>query len=317
LLAIECFSRAYYTIVPIVPSDRGTYAEGASSIGDHMATQQSRLLFSTAMLLVVSFPGSAQSQSAAPSSAADLVKAVIRTELNPPDATQIRWKYLLDKEVDGKQETRQVVEIKSGSLDRLIAIAGNPLSDAQQRDEVARIQRLSHHPEEQRKLEQTRRKDSEQCNAFLRMIPDAFLFDYAGNSGSLVKIAFKPDPRFNPTSREAKVLHEMAGEIWVDAQQHRLVSIRGQLMNEVKFAGGLLGHLEKGGQFTVKRSEIASGDWELTDMAINMHGKILLLKTISVQQKELHHNFERVPDDLNLPDAAGLLLKQSLVADKR
>ena len=67
----------------------------------------------------------------------------------------------------------------------------------------------------------------------------------------------------------------------------------------------------------MKRTEIVSGDWELTDMAINMQGKILLLKTISVQQKELHRNFERVPDDLNLPDAAGLLLKQSLVADKR
>src|SRR5260370_14121263 len=187
-----------------------------------MAIQQSLLMFSTAMLLVVSWPGSAQSQSAAPSSAADLVKAVIRTELNPPDATQIRWKYLLDKEVDGKQETRQVVEIKSGSLDRLIAIAGKPLIDAQQRDEVARIQRLSHHPEEQRKLEQTRRKDAEQCNAFLRMIPDAFLFDYdyVGNSGSLVKIAFKPDPRFNPTSREAKVLHEMPGVVMGEAPPH-------------------------------------------------------------------------------------------------
>src|SRR5260370_29638214 len=94
-----CFSRAYYDIVRIVPSDRGTYAEGASSIGNHMAIKQSRLLFSTAMLLVVSCPGSSQSQSAAPSSAADLVKAVIRTELNHPEATQIRWKYLLDNEV--------------------------------------------------------------------------------------------------------------------------------------------------------------------------------------------------------------------------
>jgi hypothetical protein len=288
-----------------------------SSTGDRMTITQSRRLFSSAVVLVVSCTSSAQSQSEAQVPAADLVKTVIRTELNAPVATEIRWKYLLDKEVDGKQETRQVVETKSGSLDRLIAIAGKPLSDAQQRDEVQRIQRFSHHPDEQRKLEQTRRKDAEQCNAFLRMIPDAFLFEYSGDSGSLVKIAFKPNPRFNPPSREAKVLHEMAGEIWVDAQQHRLVSIRGQLMNEVKFAGGLLGHLEKGGQFTVKRTEIGSGDWELTDMAINMQGKILLFKTISVQQKELHRNFERVPDDLNLPDAAGLLLKQSLVADKR
>ena len=282
-----------------------------------MTIAQSRMLFSSAMLLVVSCTSSAQSQSEAQLPAADLVKAVIRTELNAPVATEIRWKYLLDKEVDGKQETRQVVETKSGSLDRLVAIAGKPLSDAQQRDEVQRIQRLSHHPEEQRKLEQTRRKDAEQCDAFLRMIPDAFLFDYAGESGDLIKLIFKPNPVFRPPSREGKVLHEMAGEIWVDAKQQRLVRIKGQLANEVKFAGGLLGHLEKGGQFTVKRTEVAPAHWEVTEMAVNMRGKALLFKTISVQQKELHQNFERVPDDLTISDAAAILLKQSLIAARR
>jgi hypothetical protein len=36
-----------------------------------------------------------------------------------------------------------------------------------------------------------------------------------------------------------------------------------------------------------------------------------------VQQKEVHSNFERVPDDLSLADAANLLLRQTLVASKR
>jgi hypothetical protein len=48
-----------------------------------------------------------------------------------------------------------------------------------------------------------------------------------------------------------------------------------------------------------------------------MRGKALLFKTISVQQKEVHSNFQPVPDDLSLSDAAGLLLKQVLVAAKR
>jgi hypothetical protein len=282
-----------------------------------MTPMQSRLLFPGTIVILGSCVGWAQSQSANQLSPGDLVKTVIRTELSSSDATDIHWKYLLDKEVDGRKETREVVETKSGSLDRLIAIAGKPLSEGQQRDETERILRLSHNAEQQRKLEQSHRKDAEQCNAFLRLIPDAFLFEYAGDEGSRVRITFKPNPHFDPPSREAKVLHEMAGEISVDPRQHRLVSITGQLMNEVKFAGGLLGHLEKGGQFTVKRTEIVSGDWELTEMAVNMHGKLLLLKTVSVQQKELHRNFVRVPDDLGLPDAAGLLLKQALIADKR
>jgi hypothetical protein len=136
------------------------------------------------------------------------------------------------------------------------------------------------------------------------------LFEYAGESGSLVKLIFKPNPAFRPPSREGKVLHEMAGEIWIDAKQQRLASINGQLMDEVKFAGALLGHLEKGGQFSVKRTEVTPAHWELTEMAVNMRGKALLFKAISVQQKELHRNFERVPDDLTISDAAALLLKQ-------
>jgi hypothetical protein len=273
-----------------------------------------RFMFAAVILLLISRFATAQVHSNAPLSPADLVKAVIRNELNPSDITDVRWKYLLVKEVDGKEETREVVETKSGSLDRLIAIAGRRLSIGQQRDESERILRLSHNPEEQRKFEQTRKKDAEQCDAFFKMVPEAFLFEYAGESGKIIKVNFKPNPAFEPPSREGKVLHEMAGEIWVDVKQQRLVSITGRLMNEVNFAGGLLGHLEKGGQFAVKRTEVAPAHWEVTEMTVNMQGRALLFKTISVQQKELHQNFERVPDDLSIADAATILLKLSLIA---
>jgi hypothetical protein len=278
---------------------------------------QSRFILATLILLLVSSFVTAQSQSNVPLSAADLVRAVIRSEVNSSNVAKIRWKYLLVKEVDGKQETREVVETKSGSLDRLIAIAGSPLSAGQERDETERILRLSHNPEEQRKLEQIRKKDAEQCGAFFKMVPEAFLFEYAGKEGNVVKLSFKPNPAFRPPSREGKVLHEMAGEVWVDANQQRLVSINGHLINEVKFAGGLLGHLEKGGQFAVKRTEVGPAHWEVTEMTVNMQGKALLFKTISVQQKELHRNFERVPVDLTIADAAAILLNQSLIAANR
>jgi hypothetical protein len=276
-----------------------------------------RFTLAAVTLLLLSCLAAAQAQPAVQLSPSDLVKAVIRRELNPSDVTEVRWKYLLVKEVDGKQETREVVETKYGSLDRLLAITGSPLGAGQERDETERILRLSHDPEEQRKLEQIRKKDAEQCDAFLKMVPEAFLFEYAGKEANFVKLNFKPNPAFRPGSREAKVLHEMAGEVWVDANQQRLVSIKGRLINEVKFAGGLLGHLEKGGEFAVKRTEVAPSQWELTEMMVNMQGKALLFKTISVQQKELHRNFERVPDDLTLADAAAILLNQSLIAANR
>jgi len=278
---------------------------------------ESRIALAAGIFLASSLALSqTQSVPAPKQPAAALVKAVIQRELKPSDSDS-RWKYLLYKQSDGKQETREVIETKSGSLERLIEVGGKPLTESQKRDETERILKLSHNPAQQRRMEEARRKDAQQCDAFMKMIPDAFLFDYAGTSGNLVKVTFKPNPQWNPPSREGRVLHEMAGEIWVDPKQQRLVSINGRTINEVKFGGGLLGHLEKGGQFTVKRAEIAPGQWELTDLMVNMQGKVLLFKTISVQQKELHKNFERVPDDLNLVDAADILLKQAVVAEKR
>jgi hypothetical protein len=268
-------------------------------------------------LLLTPYIVAAETQSDTQLSPSDMVKSVIYNELHPPHLSDMRWKYRLDKESDGKQETREVFETKSGSIDRLLARESKPLTPAQADEESARILRFSHNQEEQRKAEQARRKDAEQCDTFLRMIPDAFVFNYAGGTGNLIEVAFKPNPNFRAPSREGKVLQQMAGEIWVDARQKRLVSINGRLMNEVKFGSGLLGHLEKGGQFTVKRAEIAPGDWEVTEMTVNMHGKALLFKSISVQQKELHSNFERVPDDLSVSDAANLLLRQTLVAFKQ
>lgn len=282
-----------------------------------MTTSRLRIMISAVTFFVAPCIGLAETQSNPQFSPSDMVKSVIYNELHPSGVSDVRWKYRLDKESDGKQETREVVETKSGSIDRLLSNADRPLTQAQAGSESARIQRFSHSPEEQRKAEQTRRKDAEQCDAFMRMIPDAFLFDYAGESGNLVKVVFKPNPNFRPPSREGRVLQQMAGEIWVDARQKRLVSINGRLMNEVKFAGGFLGHLEKGGQFTVKRAELAPGDWEVTEMTVNMRGKALLFKSITVQQKELHSNFERIPDDLSVSDAANLLLRQTLVASKQ
>src|SRR5215471_933976 len=105
---------------------------------------RSRLMLVTLILLLLFHFAAAQSQSSLQLSPADLVKAVIHGEIKLPGMTEVHWKYLLLKEVDGKQETREVVETKSGSLERLIAIAGRPLTAGQQRDETERILRLSH-----------------------------------------------------------------------------------------------------------------------------------------------------------------------------
>ncbi len=244
----------------------------------------------------------------------ELVKEVINNELHPASRPCVHWRYRLEKQVNGKGETRAVVETKSGSLDRLLMVAGKALGPQQENAEAERILHFARSSEEQRKAEQAREKDAQESNALLQRIPDAFVFHYAGENGNAIRLTFTPNPQFRPSSREGKVLQQMTGEIWVDGNQKRLISIRGQLRDEVKFGGGLLGHLEKGGQFRVQREEIARGDWELTELVVDMHGKALMFKSIAVQQKERHTDFERVSSELTFSDAANLLLQQTFVA---
>ena len=235
----------------------------------------------------------------------DLVRAVVVNELKPAD--RARWMYELEKEEDGQKQTRQVVQTRQGSLEPLIAIDGHSLPSEKQQEELVRIEKLVSHPREWQKLEEVQRKEAEQCETFFKLIPEAFVFSYDGHEGGLIKIRFKPNPAFQPSSREARMLHALEGEMLVEAKELRLATISGHLMQDVKFGAGLLGYLQKGGKFSVTRTKIGPGQWALTAMDVDMKGKALFLKTIAVQQKEYRTSFRKVTDDLTVADAANLL----------
>jgi len=242
---------------------------------------------------------------------------VVANELKIQDANHSRWMYRSDREEQGKKRAKEVVQTSRGSLDRLVAVDGHPLTGKAELDERQRIENLVRNPSGQQRLEQTKRKDAEQCKAFFRMIPDALSFSYAGRDGDVIKLSYRPNPSFQPPNREARVFHEMEGEMWVHTSQRRLVRIRGQLNADAKFAGGLLGHLQKGGYFNVEQRELLPGQWDLTFMEVNMNGKALFFKTIDVQEKEYRSNFRRVPEGLTFAEAADMLTKQVVVAAVR
>jgi len=148
----------------------------------------------------------------------------------------------------------------------------------------------------------------------LKMLPEALIFRFGERRGDAIQLHFTPNPRFRPATREAQVFRAMQGDLWVDSKQGRLMEISAHLTREVKFGGGLLGHLNAGGQFEVKQTEVAAGYWELTLLNVNMKGKALFFKTISVQQKLHRSDFHQISDDLTLQEAANLLRKQAVVA---
>jgi hypothetical protein len=244
-----------------------------------------------------------------PLTAADLVNVVVANEL--ADRVERRkWMYAIEKQ-DGKQTlTEEQVETKDGPLYRVLAIDGRPLDPDQRQQENARIDRLLHDPGEQLKVKRAHDDDEQKLETLMRLMPEAFLYDYDGVVGNMVRVKFRPNPNYSPPTYEARVIHSLAGTILIDSQQQRLTKLSGQLINPVEFGWGLLGHIDNGGTVEIGRAEVGASQWKTALIDIQLSGRLVLFKTISKQEYETRSDFRAVPDDLSLSQANQLTVSQ-------
>jgi hypothetical protein len=246
--------------------------------------------------------------------AGDLVRRVIANELRMQDQDHSRWMYEEESVKAGVKETKEVAGTKDGSVTLLVARNGQPLAEDELTKQKEQMNAFVRDRQAQEKRKQAAQEDAAKTKRLLSMLPEAFIFDYAqgsGDTGDTVRLNFRPNPAYHASSREAQVFHEMEGALTVDRKENRLVEINGKLMHEVKFFGGLLGHLDRGGTFDVRQVRVGTNIWQIGRLNVNMKGKALFFKTISVQQDETHSHFQRLPDDITLPDAADRLLKEA------
>jgi hypothetical protein len=274
-----------------------------------------------ARLLNISFvaaglPASLLSQASSNASlnADSLVREVIHNEIQAQLHDPSLWCFREEQQEDGKpSKTLDVCESSDGDVERLLAINGKPLDLAQQRSEDQRIQALLGRPDQIRANQKKQREDAEQERNMLKPFPDAFHFHCQSVSGDLVTLQFEPNAGFRPASRTAFVFHHMEGSMTVDARQKRIVEINGRLTSEVKFAGGLLGHLDKNGTFFVQQEEVAPGHWDLKSLRVHMNGKALFFKTIAVLEKKDISGYRPLTQGTTLQQAVAKLQNDSVL----
>jgi hypothetical protein len=237
-----------------------------------------------------------------------LAREVIEHEIQSQIHDQSLWHYRQLKEEKGKQKRFDVYQTKQGEISRLLEVNGEPLSARQEREEAERIGKLATHPDAMREEQRKQSEDADKARKLLRIYPEAFLFRLEGMEGTRARLHFAPNPNYDPSGREAEVLHHMEGNLLVDVQQKRLAEIEGTLQSSVKFAGGLLGHLDQGGTFRVKQKDLGSGAWQMELLHVNMNGKALFFKTIAVHQTESSSDFQPLPADLTVERAVRMLL---------
>lgn len=235
-----------------------------------------------------------------------LVREVLQHEILAQADDHALWCYRKLEDKDGKVQLFSSCQTNGAEINRLLAVNGKPLTLLQNEAEEQRIEKLLANRDLLRKRQQQQDDDARQATNILKIFPEAFLFQQERNDGERITLNFSPNPDFHPSGFAAQVLHHMKGTLTLDLKQKRLVEISGKLDSEVKFLGGLLGHLDQGGTFYVKQQEVAPGYWELTTMDVRMDGRALLFKTIAVRTKEIDTDFHRVPPATSIQQVAML-----------
>lgn len=240
-----------------------------------------------------------------------LVKRASHNELAPDTTSNQAVQYTLRKVDDKGVTTKQIVESKDGGVARLIAIDDKPLSPEQEQKELERLNNLLAHPEIQEHRRKREQEDSGRADEMVRLLPDAFLYKFAGMAqgpnGPAYRLSFKPNPGFQPPDREAELYHGMEGELWIDKGQERLVKIDAHLIADVDFGWGILGRLYKGGSILVEQSDVGHRHWEATHMQLKLTGKVMMVKSMDFSTTEDSTDFKPVPKTISYQDAIRLL----------
>ena len=227
-----------------------------------------------------------------------------------PAEHRINYMYLSEERSErtgGHLWTERVVETGLGKVRLLLAEDGKPLSKERVAEEKARLAEVVAHPEVFQKHEQTTRNDEQHAEQMLALLHKAFLFDEPHPDGSDVRIAYRPDPGYQPRTMEERVLHAMSGAVLVDEKTMQLHRIEGKVPADVSLGYGVLGTIHAGSSFSTDHEMEPGGEWKDALVNTAIEGKAMLFKEIGRNEHVTHREFKRLSDDVGVAEAVTLL----------
>jgi hypothetical protein len=282
--------------------------ERTRPIGQHLGMALSWVLGCSLAL-------TAQTPAPAP---ADLVRQTVENELKAADASA-NFMFRSRKETPHGSQTKLYVQTREAMAGLLIAVDDQPLTLEQLQAEEAKLRSLVNNPDDLKRKQKQEKEDIDRVSRIVRALPNAFIYQYDGIDvgkaglgsvgGELIRLKFRPNPRYNAPSRVEQMLTGMQGYLLIDATKHRIAKIDGSLYRDVSFGMGILGHLDKGGHFQVEQGEVGDSLWDVTHMRLEFTGRILIFKSLVIRTDEAYSDFRSVPNDLTFAEGVALLKK--------
>ncbi len=249
----------------------------------------------------------------------DLVRKAVRNEINGSSHGPNFMFREVSQGTDGSR-TKLLVETDDAMAGLLIAVNGRALTPEARQAEEKRLEHLVNDPDDLQRKRKHEKEDADRMTEILNAFPEAFLYDDDGTASgeeglgcpgdTLVRLKFRPNPKYSPPSHVEQILTGLQGEMLIDSKQHRIAKIDGSLIKQVEFGWGILGHLDRGGHFIVRQGDVGRGHWEMTAMDLAFAGKAVFFKTLNIKAKETFTDFQPAPRGLTFAQGVELLKKQ-------
>jgi hypothetical protein len=245
-------------------------------------------------------------------SATELVCQTVTHELAAANASG-HYRYRIDKQTPHDSETRDMVETRQWLIGRLVLKNGQPLAPAQRQREDEHLRDLLTNPARLEKLQTRSHKDEARVRRMIKLLPEAFLFQYDGTETNvsgreLIRLKFRPNANLTARSLELRVLQGMEGTMLIDPVEERLARVEAELFRDVDFGWGIFGRIRRGGSFLLEQQGVGSDRWAITTLSMHYTSRIVLFVNTRTDSVSKESHFQRMSNDLTLQQGLELLL---------
>jgi len=288
------------------------------------ARSSQRLLLAAAVIAAVALHTAAQKPALVSPPSVPAKNWAVECAKNEEPMIHHPGSYLRYKlhEVDQKgNQLRDQIETPDGTVARLIARDGHPLTPEQDAAERSRLNAMIASPAD---FAHHVRRDEEGRKtglALLKEIPDAMQWSYAEGQPQLpdhrtgdsllVVLDFTPDPKWSAPDFESEILTGLKGRIWIDPQTRRMVHLEASLFRAVNVGWGLVAHVYPGGTVSIDQIDASSGRPIIRHITQQYTVRALLVKSVRQQAVTDTSDYRAVPA-MSYQQAVRLLLDTPL-----
>ena len=195
--------------------------------------------------------------------------------------------------------------LKGHEISTLTKKDGKPLGDEEQKKETEKTRKeieetqkreaKKEAKEEKAKEEGKQKHDDDDVNieTFLRAAQFVNPRRERFRGQDVLVFDFEPNPEYKPRKLGDKIVHELAGVVWIDEKAHDVARLEAYFVGDFRFGGGLIANLQKGTSFVFEQAYVNNEVWLPTYEEAHVGVRVLLVKAFKVNAVTRYSDYKR------------------------